>query len=98
MSPLIQRLPSRGWALVLFVVLLRLALADAFGHGHGPTRAVLLLDEPTAALDPRSKQYVLARIRRLAKSRTTVIVKHDAAAVKVAERVVRMEGGRVASS
>ena len=96
MSPLIQRLPSRGWALVLFVVLLRLALADAFGHG--PTRAVLLLDEPTAALDPRSKQYVLARIRRLAKSRTTVIVKHDAAAVKVAERVVRMEGGRVASS
>ena len=77
------------------VVLLRLALADAFGHG--PTRAVLLLDEPTAALDPRSKQYVLALIRRLAKGRTTVIVTHDAAAVKVAERVVRMEGGRVAS-
>ena len=75
------------------VVLLRLALADAFGHG--PKRAVLLLDEPTAALDLRSKQYVLALIRRLAKGRTTVIVTHDAAAVKVAERVVRMEGGRV---
>ena len=75
------------------VVLLRLALADAFGHG--PKRAVLLLDEPTAALDPRSKQYVLALIRRLAKGRTTVIVTHDAAAVKVAERVVRMVGGRV---
>ena len=75
------------------VVLLRLAIADAFGHG--PKRAVLLLDEPTAALDPRSKQYVLALIRRLAKGRTTIIVTHDSAAVKVAEREVRMEGGRV---
>ena len=75
------------------VVLLRLAIADAFGHG--PKRVVLLLDEPTAALDPRSKQYVLALIRRLAKGRTTVIVTHDSAAVKVAERVVRLVGGRV---
>jgi cobalt/nickel transport system ATP-binding protein len=39
--------------------------------------AVLLLDEPTAALDPRTKWVLVNLIRRLAEDRTTVTATHD---------------------
>jgi cobalt/nickel transport system ATP-binding protein len=39
--------------------------------------AVLLLDEPTAALDPRTKWVLVNLIRRLAEDRTIVTATHD---------------------
>ena len=77
------------------VVLLRLAIADRFGSG--PKRTVLLLDEPTAALDAQSKRYVLTLIQKIAKGRTTIIVTHDATVMKIAHRIIRMQAGQIAS-
>ncbi|WP_019997320.1 amino acid ABC transporter permease/ATP-binding protein [Aureimonas ureilytica] len=58
---------------------------------------VLLFDEPTSALDPELVGEVLAVIRELARSGTTlVIVTHEIGfAREVADRVVFMDGGEV---
>ncbi len=60
--------------------------------------ALVLADEPTAALDAESGQTVLALLRKLADGpeRTTVlIVTHDQRVIDHADRVVNMMGGRI---
>ncbi|MGC9378627.1 thiol reductant ABC exporter subunit CydD [Streptomyces sp. MH13] len=65
----------------------RLALARAFLAD----RPVLLLDEPTAALDGATEAEVVAAVRRLAQGRTVLLVVHRPALLEVADRVVRLE-------
>ena len=60
---------------------------------------VLILDEPTAGLDPRGREQVLAMIRDYQKSRgtTVLLVTHSMEDVaRVADRVLVMSHGRVA--
>ncbi len=60
---------------------------------------VLILDEPTAGLDPRGREQVLAMIKDYQKSRgtTVLLVSHSMEDVaRVADRVLVMAGGRVA--
>ncbi|MFF9046248.1 thiol reductant ABC exporter subunit CydD [Streptomyces parvulus] len=64
----------------------RLALARAFLAD----RPVLLLDEPTAALDGATEAEVVSAVRRLAEGRTVLLVVHRPALLEVADRVVRL--------
>ncbi|MGI5427014.1 thiol reductant ABC exporter subunit CydD [Streptomyces sp. CA-179760] len=64
----------------------RLALARAFLAD----RPLLLLDEPTAALDGATEAEVVAAVRRLAAGRTVLLVVHRPALLGVADRVVRL--------
>lgn len=68
---------------------LRLALARAFVADT----AVVILDEPTSQLDPRTQAQVLAAIDELASGRTLVSVSHQAAALSVHDRVFRLADG-----
>ncbi|MGV9307520.1 thiol reductant ABC exporter subunit CydD [Nonomuraea sp. NPDC003727] len=72
----------------------RLALARAFCR---PRTAVLLLDEPTARLDGRSEAAVVAATAELSEQRTAVIVAHRPAMIELADRVIRIQEGRVVS-
>ncbi|WP_405645971.1 thiol reductant ABC exporter subunit CydD [Streptomyces sp. NBC_00019] len=65
----------------------RLALARAFLAD----RPVLLLDEPTAALDGATEAEVVTAVRRLAVGRTVLLVVHRPALLGVADRVVRLD-------
>ncbi|MEV2210615.1 thiol reductant ABC exporter subunit CydD [Streptomyces sp. NPDC050997] len=64
----------------------RLALARAFLAD----RPVLLLDEPTAALDGATEGQVVEAVRRLSEGRTVLLVVHRPALLGVADRVVRL--------
>ncbi|MFF5974960.1 thiol reductant ABC exporter subunit CydD [Streptomyces sp. NPDC012769] len=64
----------------------RLALARAFLAD----RPLLLLDEPTAALDGETEAAVVTAVRRLAAGRTVLLVVHRPALLAVADRVVRL--------
>ncbi|MEV7387254.1 thiol reductant ABC exporter subunit CydD [Streptomyces sp. NPDC091215] len=66
----------------------RLALARAFLAD----RPVLLLDEPTAALDGATEAEVVAAVRRLSEGRTVLLVVHRPALLSAADRVVRLSG------
>ncbi|WP_260604418.1 thiol reductant ABC exporter subunit CydD, partial [Streptomyces sp. WAC05374] len=66
----------------------RLALARAFLAD----RPLLLLDEPTAALDGETEAAVVDAVRRLAEGRTVLLVVHRPALLAVADRVVTLRG------
>ncbi len=64
----------------------RLGLARAFLKDA----PLLLLDEPTANLDPEAEQAMIGLIRRAAEGRTTLIATHSAAVMAMADRVVTL--------
>ncbi|MFF3943242.1 thiol reductant ABC exporter subunit CydD [Streptomyces sp. NPDC001902] len=66
----------------------RVALARAFLAD----RPLLLLDEPTAALDGETEAAVVDAVRRLAAGRTVLLVVHRPALLAVADRTVRLDG------
>ncbi|MCB5163274.1 thiol reductant ABC exporter subunit CydD [Streptomyces bambusae] len=74
----------------------RLALARAFLAD----RPVLLLDEPTAALDGETEAGIVEAVRRLSAGRTVLLVVHRPALLAVADRIVALEEGpaRVAAA
>lgn len=73
----------------------RVAIARALA-GDPP---ILLADEPTAALDSQSGRTVLDILHGLAKqrNRAVVVVTHDPRVLNYADRIVRIEDGRIAS-
>jgi ABC-type multidrug transport system fused ATPase/permease subunit len=56
----------------------------------------LILDEATSALDAESEHLVREALERLMKGRTTLVIAHRLSTVKGADRVVVLDGGRVA--
>jgi len=72
----------------------RIAIARAFLANP----AVLVMDEPTAALDPVSARKIAAGYEAVMKGRTTIIISHHFELVRRADRVVVIDGGRVVES
>jgi ATP-binding cassette subfamily B protein len=56
---------------------------------------VLILDEPTAALDARAEYEVFLRFGELMAGRTAVLISHRFSTVRMADRIVVLVGGRV---
>lgn len=56
---------------------------------------LLILDEPTAALDPRSEAEVFAAFAALARGRTTLLITHRLGSVLMADRILVMKAGRL---
>ncbi len=57
---------------------------------------VLVLDEPTAALDARSEHEVFERFAELTKGKMALLISHRFSTVKMADRILVLEGGRIA--
>jgi ATP-binding cassette subfamily B protein len=59
---------------------------------------VMILDEPTAALDARSEFEVFQRFRELADNRTAVLISHRFSSVRMADRILVLADGRIEAS
>ncbi|WP_433456121.1 ABC transporter ATP-binding protein [Streptomyces sp. CA-142005] len=69
----------------------RIALGRAFFRQAG----LLVLDEPTANLDPLAEYRIFQRLRGLARDRVVLLVTHRITSVAVADRIVVLDEGRV---
>ena len=72
----------------------RLALARAFYRGG----SFLILDEPTASLDPRAERALFEQMRRLAAQRSVLLISHRFSSVRSADRIYVLDAGRVVES
>ncbi|CAA9334811.1 MAG: Efflux ABC transporter, permease/ATP-binding protein [uncultured Gemmatimonadaceae bacterium] len=70
----------------------KVALARAYMR----EAALLILDEPTAALDARAEYDVFVRFNELMAGRMAVVISHRFSTVRMADRILVLEGGRVA--
>lgn len=67
----------------------RLALARLYYRGG----SVLVFDEPTAALDAHAEFEVIEQLRAQAADRITIIISHRFSTVRLADRIVVLDGG-----
>jgi ATP-binding cassette subfamily B protein len=70
----------------------KVALARGFMREEAD---ILVLDEPTAALDAESEHAVFARFRELAEGRTTIVISHRFPTVRMARNIVVLDHGTV---
>jgi ATP-binding cassette subfamily B protein len=70
----------------------KVALARAFMRQEAD---ILVLDEPTAALDAEAEHAVFQRFRALAEGRTTILISHRFPTVRMADRIIVLEKGQV---
>ncbi|MDX2225988.1 MAG: ATP-binding cassette domain-containing protein, partial [Verrucomicrobiae bacterium] len=57
--------------------------------------SILVLDDPTAAIDPETEHEVLEALEKAIEGRTTVIVAHRLSTLRRADRVIVLERGRI---
>jgi ATP-binding cassette subfamily B protein len=69
----------------------RIALARAFARDA----RLVVLDEPTAALDPLAELEVYAHFAELMAGRTTVLISHRLGAARLSERILVLDRGRI---
>ncbi|MEU6238096.1 ABC transporter ATP-binding protein [Kitasatospora sp. NPDC047058] len=71
----------------------RVVTAAAFHRAR--TGTLLILDEPTSAMDPRAEHRIFTGLGEIAKTCATVLVTHNLENTKVAHRIVVLDHGRV---
>ena len=70
----------------------KIALSRAFMR----TRAdILVLDEPTAAMDAQAEADVFEHFRQLARDRITILISHRFSTVRMADQIAVLEKGRI---
>ncbi|MFC8662807.1 ATP-binding cassette domain-containing protein [Streptomyces sp. NPDC057199] len=69
----------------------RVAVARAFYRDA----AMLMLDEPTSAMDPRAEYLVIRRFKELAAGKTAIFVTQGLENARIADRIIVLDGGRV---
>jgi len=67
----------------------------ALGRAYMRDAQVLILDEPTAALDARAEYEVFLRFSQLVAGRMAVIISHRFSTVRMADRIIVLHAGMV---
>ena len=68
----------------------------ALARAHLRDAQLLILDEPTASLDARSEREVFERFADLTQDKMTLLISHRFSTVRMADRILVLEGGRIA--
>ena len=72
----------------------KVALARAFLRDS----QVIVLDEPTSAMDPKAEYEVFNKFRELVKDQAAILITHRLSTVKMADRIYVMEQGSIVES
>ena len=72
----------------------KVALARAFLRES----QIIVLDEPTSAMDAKSEYEVFRRIRQLLEGRTAILISHRFSTVRMADRIFAFEKGSISES
>ncbi len=72
----------------------KVALARAFMRDS----QILVLDEPTASLDAKQEYEIFLRFNELTRGRTTILISHRFSSVRMADRILVIERGRLVES
>lgn len=70
----------------------RLAIARGLYRQHN----LIVLDEPTAAIDPLKETEIYQKFAESAKNKTAVIITHRLGSARIADRIVVLDKGRIA--
>jgi ATP-binding cassette subfamily B protein len=70
----------------------KIALARAFIREGAD---ILVLDEPTAAMDARAEAQVFEQFRELARERMVILISHRFSTVRMADQILVIQGGRI---
>lgn len=73
----------------------KIALARAFMREDAD---ILVMDEPTAAMDARAEAQIFEQFRELAKDRMVILISHRFSTVRMADQILVIQGGRVLES
>jgi ATP-binding cassette, subfamily B, bacterial len=68
----------------------------ALARAHLRDAQVLILDEPTAALDARAEREVFARFAELTGNKASILISHRFSTVRMADRILVLDGGMIA--
>jgi len=69
----------------------RVAIARGLYRIHN----VIVLDEPTASIDPIEESYIYRKFVEISKDKTAIIVTHRLGSTKIADRVIVMDKGKI---
>lgn len=72
----------------------KIALSRAFFR-NAP---VLVLDEPTAAIDAKAEAEIFNRVEKLSKDKTVIIISHRFSTVRNADKIYVLDGGKIIES
>lgn len=72
----------------------KLALARAFAKDN----SILILDEPTSAMDPMAENQLYQNMFKIAEGKTLIFISHKLSSAKMADRVFLFEDGRIVES
>lgn len=72
----------------------KIALARAFFR-NAP---ILVLDEPTAAIDARAESEIFERVERLSRDKTVIIISHRFSTVRNADKIYVIDNGKIVES
>ncbi|MEJ2162630.1 MAG: ABC transporter ATP-binding protein [Robiginitalea sp.] len=67
----------------------------ALGRAYMKDAEIMILDEPTASLDARAEYEVFKRFIGLTQGRTSIIISHRFSTVRMADRILVLEDGRI---
>jgi ATP-binding cassette subfamily B protein len=72
----------------------KIALARAFFR-NAP---ILVLDEPTSAIDAKAESEIFHRVERLSKDKTVIIISHRFSTVRNADKIYVIDNGKIKES
>ncbi len=66
-------------------------------RAFGNKNKIVILDEPTGAIDPENKNLIVKVLKELCKNSTMILITHDESIMNICDRIIKIEKGRIES-